>query len=252
LGSSVEVLVRRASSSHIPTPPSTTLQRAHTNRPTCCLLLLTTSLCSASRVAAMLPKQHVICAGHASHEVLHPSSDIPVEVRITRDYLSRHLPPLGFLNPSTNFSFNGVPALFHAGATYGVQRTGADSPGNVRVRCRYHPEGRSPLERGTLERRKQPKSFTTEQSEACNDGTLSRPSFYSCDMRRCVTHLRPCKQSPWEEGAATSRSSSSPTVTRKRNDVTVASVRPAFETRRYNRVRKPNCRTTPVTPAFAT
>lgn len=37
----------------------------------------------------------------------------------------------------------------------------------------------------------------------------------------------------------------------KTNDVTVASVRPAFETRRYNRVRKPNCRTTPVTLAFA-
>lgn len=104
-------------------------------------LAATTSLCSASRVAAVLPKQHVIRAGHASHEVLHPSGDIPVEVRITRVFLARHLPPLGFLNPPTDFSFNGVPALFHAGATYGVQRTGAASPGNVRVRRRCHPEG---------------------------------------------------------------------------------------------------------------
>lgn len=86
----------------------------------------------------------------ASHEVLHPSGDFIVEVRITWVCLTQHLPPLGFLNPSTDFSFHDLSALFQTDATYGVQRTGADLPGYVRVRRRSRPEGCSPRDRGTL------------------------------------------------------------------------------------------------------
>jgi hypothetical protein len=42
--------------------------------------------------------------GHTSHEVEHPSDDISAGVRLTRVYLTRHLPPMGFLNPSTVYS----------------------------------------------------------------------------------------------------------------------------------------------------
>jgi len=39
---------------------------------------------------------------------------------------------------------DGLPALFHAGATYGVQRTRAVSPDNVRAHGRSSPEGDFP------------------------------------------------------------------------------------------------------------
>lgn len=44
-------------------------------------------------------------------------------VRSTRGYHTRHLPPLGFLNPSTACASADLPVLFHTGATCGIQRT---------------------------------------------------------------------------------------------------------------------------------
>jgi hypothetical protein len=38
------------------------------------------------------------------YEVLRPSGDITSRVRFTRDYHPRHLPPVSFLNSSTDFS----------------------------------------------------------------------------------------------------------------------------------------------------
>lgn len=56
-------------------------------------------------------------------EVSVPSGDVTAEVRSTRDYLSRHLPPLIFLRSPTAYSFSGSPVVFRTGTTYGIQRT---------------------------------------------------------------------------------------------------------------------------------
>lgn len=59
----------------------------------------------------------------------------------------QHLPPLAFLRPSTVFSSDDEPVLFHTGTASRVQRTGTDSPACsaflIRVRRkRRGPKGR--------------------------------------------------------------------------------------------------------------
>jgi hypothetical protein len=56
-------------------------------------------------------------------EVFVPSGDVTAGVRPTREYHSRHLPPLIFLRSSTVYSSNGSPVVFRTGTTYGIQRT---------------------------------------------------------------------------------------------------------------------------------
>jgi hypothetical protein len=52
-----------------------------------------------------------------------PRATSSAGVRSTRAYHTRHLPPLGFLNPSTACASADLPVLFHTGATCGIQRT---------------------------------------------------------------------------------------------------------------------------------
>jgi hypothetical protein len=56
-------------------------------------------------------------------EVSLPSGDVTAGVRSTRDYHTRHLPPLIFLRSATAYSSNGLPVMFRTGTTYGFQRT---------------------------------------------------------------------------------------------------------------------------------
>lgn len=59
-------------------------------------------------------------------------------VRYPRVCLTRHLPSLGFLNPSTACSSADLPVLFHTGAACGIQRTRA-VPDRIVKRCRGRP-----------------------------------------------------------------------------------------------------------------
>lgn len=187
----------------------------------------------------------------ASHEVLHPSGDFIVEVRITWVCLTQHLPPLGFLNPSTDFSFHDLSALFQTDATYGVQRTGADLRATSASVAGHGPKAAPRAIAEHSERRRQPKSTATERRAARTVDALSRRNPLSGGHRRRVTHLVPCEQSPREEGATTSCPNSSPPERERSVSVTerLTTLRP--ETRRDNQVRKPNCSATPVTPASA-
>jgi hypothetical protein len=56
-------------------------------------------------------------------EVSVPSGDVTAGVRSSREYHSRHLPPVTFLRSSTACSSNGSPVVFRTGTTYGIQRT---------------------------------------------------------------------------------------------------------------------------------
>lgn len=191
------------------------------------------------------------CPSLTSHEVEHPSGDISCGVRITRVYLTRHLPPMSFLSPSTGFSSSRIACLIscrrHLWGSKNRNRLTGERP-----RSLQEPTRRPfPADRGTPRRRRQPKSTTTERLEASNNGTTSQPSLCLRGRRRRVTHHVPRKRVTWEEGAKTSLSSSSPTI---REAEVSSRLRPTTlrpEPKRYNRVRKPNCRTVPVVPAFA-
>lgn len=52
-----------------------------------------------------------------------PRATSSAGVRSTRAYHTRHLPSVGFLNPSTACASADLPVLFHTGATCGIQRT---------------------------------------------------------------------------------------------------------------------------------
>lgn len=67
-----------------------------------------------------MPK--TVCSHNTSLEVCRPSDDIYGRVRCSQVFLAWHLPLLGFLSPSAVCSSTVLPALFHAGATHGVQR----------------------------------------------------------------------------------------------------------------------------------
>lgn len=73
----------------------------------------------------------VVSKRHLS-EVSRPSGDIigrsPAHpFGLSRAYHTRHLPPSSFLSSSTACASADLPALFHAGATHGVSRTGLPS-----------------------------------------------------------------------------------------------------------------------------
>ena len=188
--------------------------------------------------------------GHTSHEISHPSSDIPAGVRITRAYLTRHLPPSSFLSSSTVFSSRRIACPISCRRHLWGSKSRSRLTGE-RPRSSQDPTRRpSPAGSRNTGRRRQPKSAAFERKEAGNGSTDSQPSLRAHSQRRRVTHLEPRKRGPREEGAATSRSCLGPTVTRTRSVVTVDSIHPASETRHHNQVRKPSCSTTPVKPAM--
>jgi hypothetical protein len=51
----------------------------------------------------------------------HLSDDILASVRSTRVYLTRHLPPMGFLNPTAVYSADIELTLFHASTVCEIQ-----------------------------------------------------------------------------------------------------------------------------------
>jgi hypothetical protein len=79
-----------------------------------------------------------------------PRATSSAGVRSTRGFHTRHLPPLGFLNPSTACASADLPVLFHTGATCGIQRTrtiariaswndAVDDPAESRWTSQPHP-----------------------------------------------------------------------------------------------------------------
>jgi len=82
------------------------------------------SLCFDSSPDATRPTEVERCGFFPTPpEFSRPSGDVIAEVRSSRDYHPRHLPPLVFLKPSTACSLSNSPVLFHTGTTYGIQRT---------------------------------------------------------------------------------------------------------------------------------
>jgi hypothetical protein len=76
-----------------------------------CLVTVDTALQSVSRMRLAPPKCCAAFRDRTSHEVLRPSGDVTCEVRLTRDFHPRHLPPLDFLSPPTASSFARLACL---------------------------------------------------------------------------------------------------------------------------------------------
>lgn len=78
-----------------------------------------------------------------------PRATSSAGVRSTRAYHTRHLPSLGFLNPSTACASADLPVLFHTGATCGIQRTRTIARFASRKRCRGRHRRITPNESAT-------------------------------------------------------------------------------------------------------
>jgi len=164
-------------------------------------------LCSALTVTRPAsPKWISPDRDRASREVRAPLAASLSEVRYTWDFHPQHLPPLGFLNPSTVCSFRKLARF----VSYEHHLWGSKCkrawllalcPSACLCPSKVHPKTVFWLELDTWTcRRPKPSAHGDIDSTEL----LSFPNW--CDLlgsRRHVTHLAARKHEAWEEGAST-------------------------------------------------
>jgi len=169
-------------------------------------------LCWALAWFGHTPEAVCGCRGHASHEVVTPLTTSPPESGILEASTPRHLPPLGFLNPSTVYSSKRLACL----VSYRRHLWGSknqDAPGNFRAPA----EGpiRRPIPRLGRERRALCAAETAHLTAA---SVQRRVSFSAKPVVRrfCSARHSPSTSRTKHSGGGHTESdlSSGPTITR--------------------------------------